>query len=1215
MARECLGFSLPGGWRRAALFNIVAICAFALLMIGILAWSASQINSVIGNTIIYRGPCDDVNTRNLWLHLLLNVVSTCILASSNFFLQLLTSPTRRDVDRAHAKGSALDIGVQSLRNLAHVSRRNLCFWLVLACSSLPIHLVFNSAIFATEFRGAKWNHTLAAEGFIDDAPYFPPGALLYPSGGWVGQYDDDKYAINYTTYFDDDSGISRSIALAAQEGRQWQRMEVPECLSEYMYCTARQTYGDVILVVRSHDTKFMDEDTSLGWTRDDLFGNLSTTQADFWDPHVPASETNSLWFSGVCSTSSDLNPRTHRAEGCFQSCSYVFGRKDQGIDAKAPEDISDTFTFRSLQESYSVPLDDLTVGGQPVDVKPMLRDNSAATLDLQYCLAQRLEPTCSVGLSNELLLIVLICVLIKAIVCAVIALLARDHDPFVVPGDAIASFVAEPDELTRGWCTLDRPLFIDKTQIAIRARVMRDPQEWQPRERRWYSAIGRRVWLRNYAFLAVVVLLVIILFFSANRTSPMGRRGQTFSHSITNGILNTDGSPPERLRGLAITANSPQLLLSVSYLVYNSLYTRMCVEKEWSLYAMAPRSLRVTHPKGSQRSTYRLQLPYRYSIPLIAASALLHWLVSNALYLFVLEGGFYSLNFTGFPGYAPTVDPDYKSGLSSDAYLAIGYSTVAILAVLATSCALLAVPWFLYLRRNRSPMPVGGSNSMVISAACHSFPVAEQAAGTTTTEQKQGYETLAEEDPDHLSRSDLEQDLRRPSSQEEIELTSHRETEGMIELQNREESDDRNTARGLLTVSRSRLQWGVIRDPSALEDRESVFIPKTMSQPPDTRTSQGRRELRAQLLANNHDFVSALPKVELHVHIEGTLTPDLRWKLAKRNGSSLHMGNRSSREAQSVEELRQAYDSVISSAQLPDYADKEEVPPTFFQAYYSGCDVLQTRQDFFDLAFDYFQRAASMNVRYCEVFFDPQSHTARGVSWEDLMGGLGDAQQRAAAELNVRSGWIMCFLRDSPVEEAMQHYHAAASYKDMIIGFGLDSNETNHPPSLFDDVFALARRDGFKITAHCDVGQRDTHANIRHVASSLGGEGADRIDHGLNAADEHDLNQIIVQRGIGMTICPWAYLRRWTHKEVADRMRALLAAGTKVCISSDSPAYMDDSWVLHNLLLTQQMCGLSNGEMASMMATSIKLSWATLSLKEELLQELAPYLGTQNPKV
>ncbi|KAH6678815.1 putative adenosine deaminase [Plectosphaerella plurivora] len=380
-----------------------------------------------------------------------------------------------------------------------------------------------------------------------------------------------------------------------------------------------------------------------------------------------------------------------------------------------------------------------------------------------------------------------------------------------------------------------------------------------------------------------------------------------------------------------------------------------------------------------------------------------------------------------------------------------------------------------------------------------------------------------------------------------------------------------------------------------------------MNSPPDTQLQQGRRELRAGLLASNDAFVTEMPKVELHVHIEGTLTPELRWKLAVRNGLKVSMGNKSAREILSPEELKQAYGDVISSAQLPSYANAEEVPATFFEAYYSGCDVLRTRQDYFDLAYDYFRRAASMNVRYCEVFFDPQSHTSRGISWEDLMGGLREAQQKAATELNVQSGWIMCFLRDSSPESAMEHYRQALAYRDMIIGFGLDSNECDRPPMLFDDVFSLARRDGFKITAHCDVGQKDTHVNIRQVASTLGGGGADRVDHGLNAADTEELNGLVVQRGIGMTICPWAYLRRWSYEGVAGRLRVLLAAGTKVCISSDSPAYMDDSWVLHNLLLTKQMCNLSDNQVLEMMRVSIVMSWATQDLKTHLLGELEAF--------
>lgn len=174
-----------------------------------------------------------------------------------------------------------------------------------------------------------------------------------------------------------------------------------------------------------------------------------------------------------------------------------------------------------------------------------------------------------------------------------------------------------------------------------------------------------------------------------------------------------------------------------------------------------------------------------------------------------------------------------------------------------------------------------------------------------------------------------------------------------------------------------------------------------MSASPQTESEQGRRELRTQLLAANDEFITQIPKVELHIHIEGTLTPELRWRLARRNGIKAQLGTR---ECQSAWELAQAYRDVISSAQLPSYAHcaPSEMPATFFEAYYSGCEVLRTREDFFDLAFHFFERAASMNVRYCEVFFDPQSHTSRGVSWSDMMEGLREAQQKAATELNVR---------------------------------------------------------------------------------------------------------------------------------------------------------------------------------------------------------------------
>lgn len=178
-----------------------------------------------------------------------------------------------------------------------------------------------------------------------------------------------------------------------------------------------------------------------------------------------------------------------------------------------------------------------------------------------------------------------------------------------------------------------------------------------------------------------------------------------------------------------------------------------------------------------------------------------------------------------------------------------------------------------------------------------------------------------------------------------------------------------------------------------------------MATPPATKSQHGRRALRDRLVATPDEFVTQMPKVELHVHIEGTLTPELRWKIAKRHDMAVRLASdkKHPRELASLAEVERAYGDVISSAQLPAYAHRpfSEVPATFFEAYYSGIEVLRTRQDYFELASAYFARAAAMNVRYCEVFFDPQAHTSRGVAWAEFMGGLRAAQQKAATELNV----------------------------------------------------------------------------------------------------------------------------------------------------------------------------------------------------------------------
>jgi len=198
----------------------------------------------------------------------------------------------------------------------------------------------------------------------------------------------------------------------------------------------------------------------------------------------------------------------------------------------------------------------------------------------------------------------------------------------------------------------------------------------------------------------------------------------------------------------------------------------------------------------------------------------------------------------------------------------------------------------------------------------------------------------------------------------------------------------------------------------------------------------------------------------------------------------------------------------------------------------------------------------------------------------------------------------MCLLRDESPQSAMEHYIAALDYRNMIIGIGLDSNEDRRPPTLFQEVFTRARADGFRLTAHCDVGKTYPLEHIWQVATVIGKSGADRIDHGLNAVESPELVKMIHEKGIGMTICPWSYIRHQPIDEVFGRIRALFDAGIKIAVASDDPAFMEDTWVLENLLVVKKMCHLSNKEMQILAKNAIEICWAPEPVKVQLVGEL-----------
>jgi adenosine deaminase len=327
-------------------------------------------------------------------------------------------------------------------------------------------------------------------------------------------------------------------------------------------------------------------------------------------------------------------------------------------------------------------------------------------------------------------------------------------------------------------------------------------------------------------------------------------------------------------------------------------------------------------------------------------------------------------------------------------------------------------------------------------------------------------------------------------------------------------------------------------------------------------------------------FIEGLPKAELHLHLEGTLEPELKFELARRNGLALPY--------ESVDEMRRAYG-------FNDLA-------SFLAVYYEGMSVLVTERDFYDLAMTYFRKARSQNVVYAEVFFDPQAHTARGIPFDTVVTGFRRAQQDAEASLGLRSKLIMCFLRDLTVESAMETLERSLEYRDWIVGVGLDSDEHGNPPAKFKEVFARARREGYRLTMHCDVDQDNS---VAHIWQCLDEIKVERIDHGVNALEDVALIKEINRRRLGLTVCPISnsYV---TDGLKATEIKTLLEQGVRATINSDDPAYFP-GYMTENLLAVQDAARLTRENIVQLARNAFAVSWLEPQERDGYLDALETY--------
>jgi adenine deaminase len=329
-------------------------------------------------------------------------------------------------------------------------------------------------------------------------------------------------------------------------------------------------------------------------------------------------------------------------------------------------------------------------------------------------------------------------------------------------------------------------------------------------------------------------------------------------------------------------------------------------------------------------------------------------------------------------------------------------------------------------------------------------------------------------------------------------------------------------------------------------------------------------------------FLNGLPKAELHVHIEGTLEPEMMFGLARRNGIALRYA--------SVEEARRAYD----------FADLQ----SFLDLYYEGMGVLLHERDFYDLTLAYLEKAAGQGVRHAEIFFDPQAHTGRGVPFETAVTGIRNALTDGESRLGLSTRLIMCFLRHLSADEAMQTLREALPFKGWIAAVGLDSSEVGHPPEDFKAVFEEAARHDFLKVAH--AGEEGPPEYIRQALDDLG---AVRIDHGVRCMEDAALVERLREERVPLTVCPLSNVRLRCFPTMGEHpAKRMLEEGLCVTVNCDDPAYFG-GYVVENYAALRDGLDFGREDFRAVAENSFKASFLDEGEKKRRLQELASYLG------
>ncbi len=334
---------------------------------------------------------------------------------------------------------------------------------------------------------------------------------------------------------------------------------------------------------------------------------------------------------------------------------------------------------------------------------------------------------------------------------------------------------------------------------------------------------------------------------------------------------------------------------------------------------------------------------------------------------------------------------------------------------------------------------------------------------------------------------------------------------------------------------------------------------------------------------NLKNIIQGIPKAELHLHIEGSFEPELMFQIAKRNNISL------------------AYDSVESLKKAYKFNNLQE----FLDIYYIGAQVLINEQDFYDLTWAYLTKVNSENVVHVEVFFDPQTHTDRGVPFDVVIKGIYRALEKAKSEFNISYKLIMSYLRHLSEAEAFKTLESSIPYKDWIDGVGLDSSELGNPPNKFENVFKASAEQGYKLVAHAGE-----EGPVEYIWEAINLLNVDRIDHGNRCLDDEKLVQVLIEKKMGLTLCPLSNVELKVIQKMEEHpVLKMLEKGLLATIHSDDPAYFG-GYMNANYLETAKALGLNKDHLMQLAINAFEASWLSTEDKQQHITEVKEYFKT-----